>query len=992
MKSRLVFGVLVAVIMTANCALVVPTARATPPAPDWINGDPIIKKSDRPYSAEKCIHEMRQITLNAAYYYKEEDKHPRDWCVYHYRGFDIAFYKRWFSNVILDASDTLGLYPREESSMAISFDGGALVPVSNVSYEFRNIIVYSPGLDNMLFRGPCNGMGCELHVTSFDKSRFSLIRGTGGYLYTPGEDKSPTYDDGINILGAGFNVSDNGQWVSFVIGNVGLVEMDTRTLKMQLVNMGWQYSVPSYVGNYSPVTAVDDSGNLLFFSGSNGSGATVINSTGDCSIDVIRPNYISPLSASATCAFKYIDGDIINAVPLLDGYRNISQLDLDAAGVHAHLLRNGGDWYDLYPWNALLDSKMTYLALGDSYSSGEGDIERGAYHYLPNTNVLGSYKDGIPRELCHVSNRSYPFLLAKDMGIVLGSDMQSIACSGAVRNDVDAVGASGYLGQPVLMANGTMPRLNGLVNAVDLQNAAESSFIPGRVRQIELVKKYKPKIVTIGISGNDLGFGNIVTDCILNLGFGDCQYAEDRGKKELGSAISANYDKQVALYAALKAASPGTDFYAVGYPQFITDDSFCLANADALNQAEREMIRNAVTYTNATIKHAAATAGIKYIDIEHSLDGKKMCEGSDAVVTPAKRVGYGLMTDMTFEDDGRIDSLNGVMDYIHKVAGDYYRESKESLSANPIMAAQLAMQEAFHPNAVGHQLIYDYIHDHMDGTSLLDATCDNAVIVCPLDENKNAPVEPDYFGKSDEKTDYYQMLQNAAAGGQIVQAAIPMNGTVQRGTHVTVGLPSGTLSAGTSAKVVLRSEPMELSSIRAGDGGELSGDMLIPADTPVGYHSVAVTFIDSDGNSAKYIQPIFVTGPVDDIDGDGVLNSSDTCEFLTPSGVDSDGDGIDDNCDLQSNQPTVSRSISAGSVKERPVADAVIITDNWAAMDTSTNSSPNQKALPNLKAAASNTNVTSKDDDTITESIIVWAAGVFIMLMTSLRLLAKRRK
>lgn len=44
----------------------------------------------------------------------------------------------------------------------------------------------------------------------------------------------------------------------------------------------------------------------------------------------------------------------------------------------------------------------TILALGDSYSSGVGDVSDNGVYYLPGTKEPG---------MCHLSSRSYPFSL-----------------------------------------------------------------------------------------------------------------------------------------------------------------------------------------------------------------------------------------------------------------------------------------------------------------------------------------------------------------------------------------------------------------------------------------------------------------------------------------------------------------------------------------------------------------------------------------------------
>lgn len=93
---------------------------------------------------------------------------------------------------------------------------------------------------------------------------------------------------------------------------------------------------------------------------------------------------------------------------------------------------------DLF-WRGQLD----YLAMGDSYSSGEGDTAAMGSHYRRGTNVPGGVLH--PREMCHVSDRSYPFLLQK--WLMPGGTMQSVACSGAVAAQ-DYTGSEwGYKGQ-----------------------------------------------------------------------------------------------------------------------------------------------------------------------------------------------------------------------------------------------------------------------------------------------------------------------------------------------------------------------------------------------------------------------------------------------------------------------------------------------------------------------------------------------------------------
>lgn len=120
-------------------------------------------------------------------------------------------------------------------------------------------------------------------------------------------------------------------------------------------------------------------------------------------------------------------------------------------------------------------SKLTYLALGDSYTSGEGDLEKdanGITHYLPLTDI-GS-------DTCHISSRSYPFLLRDAWGVE-PKNMHSVACSGSWLIKDYMADPQTYLGQG--------DRLSTHEDDLDtVRQTALEKYIPGRVPQIEFVK------------------------------------------------------------------------------------------------------------------------------------------------------------------------------------------------------------------------------------------------------------------------------------------------------------------------------------------------------------------------------------------------------------------------------------------------------------------------------------------------------------------------
>jgi hypothetical protein len=141
---------------------------------------------------------------------------------------------------------------------------------------------------------------------------------------------------------------------------------------------------------------------------------------------------------------------------------------------------------------------IKYLALGDSYSSGEGDISYsdGETNYLPGTDS---------RDQCHISYRSYPFLL-KEKWNIANEEMRSIACSGA-RVLPDYYGTGEYTGQHNDL------RDKSIEERVGQRKSALNNFTPGIIRQIDFISKYKPDMITLTGGGNDVGFGQIIAYC-----------------------------------------------------------------------------------------------------------------------------------------------------------------------------------------------------------------------------------------------------------------------------------------------------------------------------------------------------------------------------------------------------------------------------------------------------------------------------------------------
>lgn len=150
--------------------------------------------------------------------------------------------------------------------------------------------------------------------------------------------------------------------------------------------------------------------------------------------------------------------------------------------------------YELAPAGSII-SLTDYIGLGDSYTSGEG-----AFDYLSGTDTGDN--------ACHLSAQSYPLLLTSDLFSAAGG--HSVACSGAVIKDISGTGST-YRGQA---RDGP--------NLAELQSEQSerlgeilSDYSPGYVPQELFVRQYQPRVVTVSIGGNDIGFGDILQRCVV---------------------------------------------------------------------------------------------------------------------------------------------------------------------------------------------------------------------------------------------------------------------------------------------------------------------------------------------------------------------------------------------------------------------------------------------------------------------------------------------
>lgn len=567
-------------------------------------------------------------------------------------------------------------------------------------------------------------------------------------------------------------VSENGRYVIAYVDNKGYVKID---LDRRTVTKILDRVVPSdkpYVTLWNHVGGVSSEGRYVVV-GDFQNDATLIVDTENCG-DEFGRGFVAPMkSVCRTLDLEKLaeqkTGKKFNGFSkktfLKDGSLTLESSDVSSGAKMRLTLQKYGH----------IEPALYYLALGDSYSSGEGDIDKkpdGSSYYVAGTEDVG---------MCHTSTRSYPFLL-RDAWKFSTDKGQSVACSGAMVSEDYTVSVESYIGQHNELLNQSTEGRQGLIDA------AYEYFVPGRIPQVEFVKKYKPKVLTITGSGNDVGFAKILEYCaadIEQLVFQDysCEYVEGAALNQmLNDAIDTQYSLILRLLKDIKQASPDTKVYYIGYPSFIGgSDSFCALNSAILDKKERDMINDAVHRLNGVIRAAASASGVAYVDIEDSLVGGRLCEGSDYMTGPWN---------------------TGLKAIVKK-----------------------ELNELFHPNAKGHQMI---------ANKILEKVKDPIV-------NHNV-----------------EMISRVVKPVTVTKQVDMVTGVVMEGEVLRVELQPSTLASSSVVVTTGFSQPVHLGNHLSEADGSLRVDIKIPESMKAGRHVLTLEGKGHDGTPIRLFQYITV--------------------------------------------------------------------------------------------------------------------------------------
>ena len=390
-------------------------------------------------------------------------------------------------------------------------------------------------------------------------------RASERYLSSEGFDRSQPLPLIVDVEGRPLNVgaiavSENGRYVALELINIGIGWLDLENhVFRRVIAPGVQYG-----RGFDPKEqlAISNDGDRLLVTGEN-AGWKLIDTSGECGDVPSALNDSRPTDGVQMCSTIPVAVSLFApsfrfaANPRFIGHTII--FDVASLGQGVYKVRLSTDE----------PSTVEYVAMGDSFTSGEGETDD--RHYLPGTNERDY--------ACHVSDRSYPFIFAEFEGFATA---YNVACSGATIVS--------------LLAGG----------------------------QLESLGRFQPRLSSIGIGGNDAGFMTKLRGCFSP---GTCHWVSDTQLRyAVGLEIQRMSEKYRQLFYRLKSVSPLTHFFAVGYPQLFSKEQRCPVWLNTLLDAkEREFIAHAIGYLNEVLKATALQAELSFVDNEAAFGEHGLC-------------------------------------------------------------------------------------------------------------------------------------------------------------------------------------------------------------------------------------------------------------------------------------------------------------------------------------------------------------------------------
>lgn len=476
-------------------------------------------------------------------------------------------------------------------------------------------------------------------------------------------------------------------------------------------------------------------------------------------------------------------------------------------------------------------SLKSYVALGDSFASGEG-----ASKYRPGTDT--------ERNRCHQSTNSYPYLLG-----VRQASYASMACSGAKVQNISPT-------------NGKGSQIYGEVSSSDLTKALDE-HLPGYLAQADFIDADNPDAVTVSIGGNDVGFADIIKRCVnpfesftSNVAAGFTCYSSYEDRKELTDLIDRQLPRLRELYGRLKDNKlDGRRVYVIGYPQIVKPGGTCDLNV-RLNADETKFAYDLTAYLNKVIRTAAEQAGVVYVDVGQAFDGHRLCEsygnkpavnGISLTRTPVSRWNMSESFHPTAYGHGLLEQV--IAEQTADLTKPMLRPSTQTATvqadpADALYVGRLKEQRALNRVEVVSDMLPEVLTKGQPST-----------LTIPVGTGNLQPAGT------------YRLMLN---GTQIGTATASADGSLNASVSLPASVPAGFQTVHLLGKAVYGAATDLQQTVYIGGDGDIDGDTVPDDSDSCGLVANSGNDVDADGLDDA-CDPQVVTVPAGGVDESGIV-------------------------------------------------------------------------------------------------------------------------
>jgi hypothetical protein len=377
--------------------------------------------------------------------------------------------------------------------------------------------------------------------------------------------------------------------------------------------------------------------------------------------DAPNANYRVTASSSLPTRNVQVDQDATTGA---NTWVNLGDFDLGSgASVSLSNVTFGGTGVDI-AWSAMAftpvsDPTVNYVAMGDSYSSGEGNSP-----YFPDSNTS--------TDMCHRSMEgAYPMMVTlpgetEPIANQTSDGFNFIACSGAETTGVAAaaVNPAGNPDEYYVAANPNENQYNVACNTdwgyvQNNSQCTKTSNPSGPVEGLQVINSAlndSTSLVTLSIGGNDSRFADVILGCLkaaLPLSGTDCSNsnfvltrnstsATDPAPLEQFETTVISYLEAhlVQTYLAINTAAPNAQIVVVGYPLVFAAKPTSPCNSGTyqgtltkLSVNAQEMLNQFGNDMNTAISSAVQNVQEDGVDIQFvnptaAFTGHDICGGS----------------------------------------------------------------------------------------------------------------------------------------------------------------------------------------------------------------------------------------------------------------------------------------------------------------------------------------------------------------------------